>query len=134
LEDAGASALQSIITAAEGASGWLLGGEVFSTRVLDEGESSAVIEVKSETVAAHIECEIHPSGWVCAEAFLGEAMMLRVWAEFDEGLIAFWPDGAPAVGESPGALDDENGLSLDAAQWPYLGAEIIAVTRIGLEG
>ncbi|MBI1186245.1 MAG: hypothetical protein GC206_02765 [Alphaproteobacteria bacterium] len=131
--DDAASVLTRVLSAADAASGWLVDDAVYVTRTLDDGPASAIIEARSEETSAHIECEVHPSGWLCAEAFVGETMLIRVWAESAAEGIALWPDAADGAGPAPGLLTDD-ALMLACAAWPELNhASDLIIPRIGAE-
>ncbi|NWG53895.1 MAG: hypothetical protein HXY28_09265 [Hydrogenophilaceae bacterium] len=131
----GESTLVRVLTLAEAASGWLLGDVVLTARILDDGAASAIIEVRGESGSAHIECEVDSSGWLCAEMFAEETMVLRVWAETDEEGVGFWPDGASGNGDPPGRLaDDIHALRIDCAAWPELRRkDVLIIPRIAVE-
>lgn len=128
-----ASLLARVLAAAEAASGWLVDDAVFATRTLDDGPTSAIIEARGEAVAGRIECEVDPSGWLCAEVFSGETMLLRAWAENTTDGIGFWPDESVGEGACPGLLT-EDAVLIDCAAWPQLQrADVLTMPRIGAE-
>lgn len=132
-EDDGASVLARVLAAAEAASGWLVDDAVFATRTLDDGATSAIIEVRGDSMSAHIECEVHPSGWLCAELFVGDTMLLRLWAESTAQGIGLWPDGAAGEGPCPGLLS-QDAVAIACAAWSELNrADSLVILRIGVD-
>ncbi len=66
-----------------------------------------------------IELDIHATGWVRAEIFVGDVFKFRAWVEDPWEEKAFWPDDADGVDEAPGRISKRGTwLNIERARFP----------------
>ena len=93
--------------------------------ILESWPGHARIAFSAGTAAGELRLDVDPSGWVRAEALLGEMSVFlgfieKVWEQYD-----IWPAGGaitqPRDAEAPGRIGKRrNWLNLDSRLWPTL--------------
>jgi hypothetical protein len=86
-------------------------------------DRSAQLAFTSDRGGGLISLTIADNGWLRAEVFVADALVLRAWVEQAYEEKEFWPDGADGAGDAPGRISKRGGwLTIDCARFPGVPA------------
>ena len=95
-------------------------GSIACEQLDDHG---ARLAFTSNIGAGHITLSRAENGWVRAELYLADTLILRAWLEDPYEEKAFWPDGADGIGDAPGRISKRGAwLTIDCARFPGVPA------------